>query len=231
MTANILLIERDTSVDRELQPAFAREGYSLEHVVPGLEAIRTMLISEPDMVILGLGPQETDWEFCRRLLAFLDRPLLLLLSTANKLDRVKGLEFGADDCMIRPFLTEEVLARARVLLRRDAYRAERSKRSYFVDGDLVIDLTRREVWLDQQPVRLTPTEFRFLSCFATHVGQVLSHERLVNYVWGPGSSSARDAVKLYVHQLRKKLEADGKGQQRIVTRRGQGYLFRTLSDG
>ena len=230
MTASILLIDKDVSVDRKLQPAFAREGYAVEYVLPGLDAIRTMLVDEPDLVILGLGPQEKDWEFCRRLLAFLDRPLLLLLSTGNKLDRVKGLEIGADDCMIKPVLIEEVIARARVLLRRSPYQYHRSKRSYFVDNDLVIDLTRREVWLDEQPVRLTPTEFRFLSCFTEHVGQVVSHDRLVNYVWGPGVAGARDAVKLYVHQLRKKLEPDRDRPQRFVTRRGEGYLFRALVD-
>ena len=230
MTASILLIDKDVAIDKTLQPAFAREGYALEHVMPGLDAIRTMLINEPDLVILGLSSQEKDWEFCRRLLAFLDRPLLLLLSTANKLDRVKGLEVGADDCMIKPVLTEEVIARARVLLRRSPYLAHRSKRSYFVDEGLVVDLTRREVWLDDQPVRLTPTEFRFLSCFTEHVGQVLTHARLVNYVWGPDVVGARDSVKLYVHQLRKKLEPDRDRPQRFVTRRGEGYIFRALAD-
>ena len=230
MTASILLIDKDVSVDKKLQPAFAREGYALRSVLPGLDAIRTMLVDEPDLVILGLGPQEKDWEFCRRLLAFLDRPLLLLLSTENRLDRVKGLEVGADDCMIKPVLTEEVVARARVLLRRSPYQVHRSKRSYFVDENLVVDLTRREVWLNEQPVRLTPTEFRFLSCFTEHVGQVVSHDRLVNYVWGPDVTGARDAVKLYVHQLRKKLEPDRDEPQRFVTRRGEGYLFRAVAD-
>ena len=230
MTASILLIDKDVATDKKLQPAFAREGFYLVHVAPGLDAIRTMLVDEPDLVILGLGPQEKDWEFCRRLLAFLDRPLLLLLSTANKLDRVKGLEVGADDCMIKPVLIEEVIARARVLLRRSPYRDRRSKRSYFVDESLVVDLTRREVWLDGQPVRLTPTEFRLLSCFTEHVDQVISHERLVNYVWGPDVAGARDSVKLYVHQLRKKLEPDRNRPQRIVTRRGEGYIFRALAD-
>ena len=230
MTASILLIDKDVAIDKTLQPAFAREGYALEHVMPGLDAIRTMLINEPDLVILGLGPQEKDWEFCRRLLAFLDRPLLLLLTTANKLDRVKGLEAGADDCMIKPVLTEEVIARARVLLRRSPYQARRSKRSYFVDEGLVVDLTRREVWLDGQPVRLTPTEFRFLSCFTENVGQVMTHERLVNYVWGPDVAGARDSVKLYVHQLRKKLEPHRDRPQRFVTRRGEGYIFKALAD-
>jgi len=229
VTASILLIERDVSVDKALQPAFAREGYMLEHTPPGLDAIRTMLVEEPDLVILGVGPEEADWDFCRRLLAFLDRPLLLLLSTGNKMDRVKGLEVGADDCMIKPVLTEEVIARTRVLLRRHVS-PSRSKRSYFVDGNLVVDLTRREVWLDEEPVKLTPTEFRFLSCFTEHIDQVLSHERLVSYVWGPDFSGARDAVKLYVHQLRKKLEPDDAMPKRFVTRRGEGYLFRALAD-
>lgn len=229
MTASILLIDRDVSVDRTLHPAFAREGYTFLHSLPGLNAIRTMLVEEPDLVILGIGPQEADWDFCQRVLTFLDRPLLLLLGTGNRLDRVKGLEIGADDCMIKPALTEEVIARARVLLRRNV-QPDRSRRSYFVDGSLVIDLTRREVWLDQQPVRLTPTEFRFLCCFTEHVGEVLTHERLVNYVWGPDLNQARNAVKLYVHQLRKKLEPDPSTSKRFVTRRGEGYMFRALAD-
>ena len=229
MTANVLFIDDDIAILKELQPAFLAEGYLLGHALPGLDAIRKMLIDQPDLVILGINSKEKDWQFCHRLLTFLDRPLLLLLSTVNKLDRVKGLELGADDCMTKPVLTVEVLARARALLRRSDSRISRSERSYFVDEDLVIDLTRREVWLNGQPIAVTPTEFRLLSCFTMHVGEVVPYERLILQVWGPDYPGARHSIKLYVHQLRQKLEPDPGQPRRIVTRRGEGYMFRALS--
>jgi DNA-binding response OmpR family regulator len=230
VTANVLIIDDDVVVVKELQPAFMQAGYRVDHVVPGLDALRKMLKDEPDLVILGINSEEKGWHFCRRLLTFLDKPLLLLLSTANTLDGVKGLELGADDYMIKPVLTVEAIARARALLRRSKSRSRRSRQSYFVDEDLVIDLTRRQVWLNGHPVALTPTEFKFLSCFTKHVGEVLSHERLMLNVWGPSYAGARDAIKLYVHQLRQKLEVDPRRPRRILTRRGEGYVFRSLTD-
>ncbi len=91
VTARILFVDDDTAILEELEPAFLAEGYLLCHVLPGLDAIRKMLIDQPDLVILGINSQEKDWQFCQRLLTFLDRPLLLLLSTVNKLDRVTKL--------------------------------------------------------------------------------------------------------------------------------------------
>jgi DNA-binding response OmpR family regulator len=226
---SVLLIDDDPMMVKQLESAFTQEGFHVDDTPPGLDAIRTMLIHQPDLVVLGMNSQDKDWQFCHRLLTFLDRPLLLLLSTANHLDRVRGLELGADDCMIKPVFTIEVLARARALLRRSEFQISRSQRSYFVDEDLVVDLTRREVWLNGQPVALTPTEFRFLSCFVEHVGEVLSHERLATRVWGPDHTNATDIIKLYVHQLRQKLEPDPDQPRRIVTRRGEGYVLRPLA--
>ncbi|MCL7454602.1 MAG: response regulator transcription factor [Anaerolineae bacterium] len=202
----------------------------MDHVIPGLDAIRTMLAGQPDLVILGMRPQEASWQFCCQLLTFLDRPLLLLLAGNDGLDRVRGLELGADDCMGKPLLTVELIARVRALLRRTADQEQLSGRSFFVDRDLIVDLARREVRVNDIPVRLTATEFRFLRCFVTHAGEVLSHERLALHVWGSEQGSPRDSIKLYIHQLRQKLEPDPSHPRRIVTRRGEGYLFRRLLD-
>ena len=207
-----------------------QEGFHLEHIVPGLDAIRKMLVEQPDLVILGINGGEHDWQFCRRLLTFLDRPLFLLLSSKNELDRVKALELGADDCMAKPILTLELVARIRGLLRRTQSLISRTNQSYFVDGDMIVDLTRREVWLNDEPVSLTPTEFRFLSCFVTNAEQVLSHERLMMNVWGTDQAGTRNSIKLYIYQLRKKLEPDPGRPQRIVTRRGEGYMFKRIAD-
>jgi two-component system KDP operon response regulator KdpE len=225
-----LLIDDDPMMVKQLESAFTQEGFHVDDAAPGLDAIRTMLIHQPDLVVLGIDSQDKDWQFCHRLLTFLDRPLLLLLSTTNYLDRVRGLELGADDCMIKPVLTVEVIARARALLRRSDSHSPRSRRSFFVDQDLVVDLTRHEVWRNSQPIALTPTEFRFLSCFVEHLSEVLTHERLAMSVWGRDTVDSRHIIKLYVHQLRRKLEPDPSRPQRIMTRRGEGYIFRPLAE-
>ena len=229
MTAKILLIDDDPFTVETVEQTLIREGHYVSVVSPGVDALRTMIADEPDLVVLGINSQDSDWQFCRRLLTFLDQPLLLLLSTRYRLDHVKGLELGADDCMYKPVLTAELNARVRALLRRSAFSESRRRRSLFVDGNLVVDLTRREVQLNDRPVAMTPTEFRILVCFLTHLGEVLPHERMLTQVWGPGDVVGRDVLKLYIHNLRKKLEKDPTRPQRIITRRGEGYLFRRLT--
>jgi two-component system response regulator VicR len=229
VTASILLIEDDVTTINDVQPGLIQDGYTVFLSQPGVEAIRRMLIENPDLVILGINSQEKDWQFCHRLLTFLDRPLLLLLSTRNKLDRVKALEMGADDCMLKPILVIELAARARALLRRSGSLPSRRRQSFFVDEGLVIDLTRREVRLNDHPVGLTPTEFRVLACLAKHVGEVLPHDRILNQVWGPDYGGGRSILKLYIHNLRQKLEPDPSQPRRILTRRGEGYIFQRLA--
>jgi DNA-binding response OmpR family regulator len=229
MTASILIVDDDVAMIEEIQWALTQDGYRVSPARPGGDAIRKMLIDEPDLVILGISTEERHWQFCRRLLTFLDQPLLLLLSTKNKMDSVKGLELGADDCMTKPILTVELAARARALLRRSMSPASRRRRSFFADGDLIIDLTRREVRIDDHPVALTKTEFRILTCFVSHAGEVLSHKQILTQAWGPNYAGERNLLKPHIHNLRKKLESDPSHPKRILTRRGEGYLFKRLA--
>lgn len=228
IASHLLLIGTDEALLASLQPLLVQEGFCVDHEVLGLDAIRKVLVIEPDVVILCIGSGEQEWQFYRRLLTFVDRPLMLLLSSKDDRDRVKALNWGADDCMGQPFLKEEFVARIRALMRRNVYAGSRSSRSYFVDEGLVIDLSRREVWFNDEPISLTPTEFRFLSCFAAHEGQVLSHDQIMMHVWGTRHACTRDSIKLYVYQLRQKLEPNPSTPRRIVTRRGEGYLFQRL---
>ena len=225
---SILVIDRDAASIRELERALTQEGYPVHRVAPGVDALRELLIHEPDLVILGVGGAKKDWDFCRWLLTFLEKPLLLLLSTENRLDRIKGLELGADDCMIKPVITEEVVARTRALLRRKSVQKHRFGSSFVLDEGFVIDLASREVRLDGQPVVLAPTEFRLLCCLARHADEVVSPDRLARQVWGPEGCS--ETVKVYVHSLRQKLELDPRRPQRLVTRRGAGYILRALKE-
>ena len=125
----------------------------------------------------------------------------------------------------------ELVARVRALLRRDTAHGPRLLQSLFVDGDLTVDLMRREVRLDGHSVRLTATEFRMLGCFVQHVGEVLSPKRLITHVRGGQQAISRGNVKLYVCHLRQKLESDPAHPRRILTRRGDGYIFTRLSAG
>ena len=143
MTASLLLIDVAPSTFSSLRPALQRKGYRVAFAEPDLRAIGRMLADAPDLVILGMDCQRVDWEFCHRLLAVLDKPLLLLLSTSNPMDEVRGLELGADDCMIRPVAIIELVARVRALLRRYEFASRRARRGLFVDDDLAIDLPRQ----------------------------------------------------------------------------------------
>lgn len=229
MTARILLIDDDIVTIERVCPVLEREGYRVSEAGPGLEAIRMTLAGDLELVILGMEVEEEDWNFCRRLLTFLDIPLLLLLDSQDDLDRVRALDLGADDCMFKPALLVELTARVRALLRRNAGAIPRKHTSFFVDGNLAIDLTRREVRLNDEPVAMTPTEFRLLACFVRHVGEVLSHDRLAMQVWGPGQARGRDTIKQYVHHLRQKIEPDPGQPRRLVTRWGEGYMFQPVT--
>jgi DNA-binding response OmpR family regulator len=229
MAASILLIDDDAATIQKVQPALRQDGYEVACAQPGMDAIRTVLVDQPDLVILGVNAQKNDWDFCSRLMTFLNHPLLLLLSTKSPVDRIKGFELGADDCMSKPVLIVELAARTRALLRWSASQTPRRPRSPFVDGNLIVDLVRREVQLSGRPLALTPTEFRILACFTKHVEEALSHEEILAEVWGPNRKGGRDILKLHVHNLRQKLEPEPSRPKRILTRRGEGYVFKRLA--
>jgi len=227
--ASILLIDDDAATIAEVLPALRQDGYEVACTQPGMDAIR-----------MGLGRSarsgHSRHQFAERGLGVLpaahdfpEPPAASLIVYKNQMDRVKGFELGADDCMIKPVVIVELAARARSLLRWSASQAYRRPHSLFVDGDLIVDLAHREVQVNSQPVALTPTEFRILACFTKHAEEALSHEEILAEVWGPNHEGRRDILKLYVHNLRKKLEPDPGRPKRILTRRGEGYVLKRLT--
>jgi len=225
----ILLIDNDRATSQDMLPALIQEGYRVDRVPPGPPALHAVVRQQPDLVILGLQPQYDEWQFCRRLLSVMDAPLFLLLCNACESDQAKALDLGASDCMVKPVFLMELLARMQAVLRRGSSTVPWRQRSYFVDGDLTVDLTRQRVQRNDRPVTLTATEFRVLTYLVCHVEEVLPQEQLVTYAWGPDYVGCSDIVKQCIHHLRRKLEPDPNHPQRIVTRRGEGYMLRRIA--
>ena len=227
MTAKIFVVDTDVATVRDIRPVLAREGYQVEYAQPGRDALRRILLEHPDLVILGMGQTDEGWQFCRQLVNLVDQPLLLLLASGDEQARVKGLDLGADDCMVKPVPLLELVARVRALLRRKIP-STGWRQDLFLDEELAVDLGRQEVRFDDQLVALTPTEFRLLACFIQRAGQVLSRDLLLAEVWGPRHQQAEGLVKQHVHHLRKKIERDPSRPRHIVTERGMGYRFQVL---
>lgn len=219
---DILLIDDDELVANSVQPVLAREGYRVDCAVPGMKAIRRMLVDEPDLVILGVDPPHDGWRFCHQVLSFVKSPLLLLLSTYDENDQIKGLRLGADACVTKPVPLGELVARVQALLRR--------RERVFADGDLVVDLEHRVVLLDEKPLALTPTEFRMLSFLVEHVGEVVSRELLLTHVWGPNGRESCNLITAHIYNLRQKIEPDPRHPRRIVTHLREGYALRRIGE-
>jgi DNA-binding response OmpR family regulator len=229
VAAEILVIDRDTATIDRVKPVLEREGYGVNHAVPGPAAIRKTMSTDLRLVLLGIEPKEEDWQFCRRLLAYLEIPLILLLDGDDELDRARALELGADDCLPRAGELVELIARVHAMLRWSRSAKPRRPHSFFVDGDLVVDLTRREVRLDDEPVALTPTEFQLLAHFIRHAGEVLTVDWLARQVRGANQENGASCIKQHIYHLRQKLEPEPDRPQRLVTRWGQGYMFQAVA--
>jgi two-component system KDP operon response regulator KdpE len=182
----------------------------------------------PDVVLLDVTMPGLDgYETLRQLRAFSDVPVIMLTAKDGVLDKVKGLELGADDYVTKPFDHLELLARVKALLRRLAMPQPASRTPSFVSGRLAVDFARQEVRLAGEPVALTPLEYKLLYHLVRNAGHVLRHETLLTRVWGPEYSDEIDYLRVYIRRLRLKLEEDPEQPWHILTERGVGYRFRT----
>jgi DNA-binding response OmpR family regulator len=229
----ILVVEDETALRETLLYNLERQEYTVEAVGDGLKALEAARRLHPDLILLDLMLPKLDGiEVCRILRQEMNVIILMLTARDDEIDRVIGLEMGADDYINKPFSMRELLARVKAHLRRERLsRAEgittqkTTPKEILNFNNLALDLTRREVRLDEKPLSLKPKEFELLHFLAQHRGQALSREFLLERVWGWEFVGGTRTVDVHIHWLREKIEADSTHPQRIITVRGSGYRF------
>lgn len=225
-SSHLLVIEDDSAVARGLQDALQRDGYTVAWKGQGEDGIRYALENAPHLILLDVRlPDGSGFDFCRRMRQLgLHQPIIILTVQSDEVDKVLGLEMGADDYITKPFGLRELLSRVRAQLRRAYGEFSASQTDVLLAGDLVIDQTSGRVQRGDQEILLTPIEFRLLVYLARHPGQALSRGQIFAEVWGssPDLDSER-TINVHMRRLREKIELDPSRPDRILTVPGIGY--------
>lgn len=222
LTGRVLVVEDDDEIADVLRRSLRQEGHEVRTAVDGEEALEAAREFAPDMVVLDLGlPRLDGVEVCRRLRTEGDVPILILTARTDTDDRVRGLDAGADDYLVKPFERAELLARLRALMRR---RPPRGSASLKV-ADLVLNPDTREVSRGDRELDLTAREFELLEFLMHNQKLVISRERLLEEVWGYDPTSMTNTIDVFISNLRRKLEEGGESRL-LHTKRGAGYVVR-----
>jgi DNA-binding response OmpR family regulator len=236
MAETILVVEDEPSLQETLVYNLEKQGYTVEAAGDGHAALEAARRMKPDLILLDIMLPELDgFEVCKILRREMTTPILMLTARDDEIDRVVGLEVGADDYLTKPFSMRELLARVKAQLRRTQLvrdELEKVKRtdkgpvlSTLTFGELVVNQTRREVSLGGKVLLLKPQEYDLLLFFAEHKGQMLTREFILERVWGWDYIGDSRTVDVHVRWLRQKIEKDAANPERIVTVRGGGYRF------
>jgi len=221
--SRILLVDDEPALLDTLAYNLRNSGYDVVTAADGADALEQARSSSPDLVILDLMLPEIDGlTVCRSLRAAADTPILVLTARTGELDKIIGLESGADDYMTKPFSLGELQARIRALLRRAGPRQQGDE---IRSGNLVLNMTSRKAFLGENELNLSPKEFSLLAELMRHQGAVLSRDLLLTRVWGYDYYGDSRTVDVHVRWLREKIESDSSSPERIVTVRGIGYRF------
>ena len=222
---HILVIDDEPQIRRALRTILAEKQFRVTAAGLGEEGLALAAADPPDLVILDLGLPDMDGiQVCERLREWTAAPIIVLSVRDRELDKVAALDRGADDYLTKPFGIEELLARIRVALRHSV-QAMGSKETVVRAGPLSIDLANHVVTREGAEVRLTATEFKLLAYLASNAGRVLTHKAILIQVWGPGEAERVEYLRVYVRQLRKKLEDDPGEPRYLVNEPGVGYRF------
>jgi DNA-binding response OmpR family regulator len=225
ITRRILLVDDEPSLQKMLQHALEREGFQVQVAADGEEALEMYSSFEPHLIVLDIMlPKLDGTEVCRRIRSQSDVPILMLTAKDDEIDRVVGLELGADDYVTKPFAVRELVARVRAIMRRSSVPQGQKPDELNYDG-LKINLPSRRVSVGEGDVDLTYTEFELLITLAANPGRVFSRGALLRRVWGDEFRDER-TVDVHIRHLREKIERDPRNPEFIHTARGVGYVFR-----
>ena len=229
MSKRILIVDDEPRYLRLLEANLRTEGYEVATAQDGVQAVDIFSSQPIDLILLDIMmPRMDGFSTCQRIREYSNVPIIMLTAKGEEQDRVRGLDLGADDYLVKPFSATELLARVRAVLRRSQIPTETGQARFFSHGDLKIDFARAEVWRSEQPISLSATEYRLLLQFAHNVGSILTSEDLLTGVWGPEYKMEKEILWVSIARLRQKLEADPHAPQHIVTRAGLGYLMPPL---
>lgn len=229
MVTSILIVDDEPRYLRLMEANLVTEGYKVLKATNGQEAVDVVVEKRPDLVLLDIMMPVLDgFGACERIREFSNVPIIVVTARGSEYDRVKGLDLGADDYIVKPFSATELLARVRAVLRRAQVSGSAFQQAIFNHGNLMIDFARAEVFKDDKIVYLSATEYRLLLQFAHNLGNVLSSEQLLVDVWGPEYRDDKEILWVSISRLRQKLEADPKNPVHIVTRSGMGYTMPPL---
>jgi two-component system KDP operon response regulator KdpE len=219
----VVVIEDEAQIRRFLRVTLHAQGYRLFEATTGAEGLVEVATRQPDVVIVDLGLPDVDGlEVIRRIREWSPVPVIVLSARGGERDKVAALDAGADDYVEKPFGTDELLARVRVALRHAAG-GTRDADAVFTVGGLTVDQARRVVTVDAHEVHLTPIEYKTLTILVHHAGKVLTHRQLLREVWGPTHVEHAHYLRVYMGQLRRKLERDPAQPRYLLTEPGVGY--------
>jgi len=222
----ILVVDDEKGLAKIIRLNLEQDGFDVVEANNGAQAMEKLRVSLPDLILLDVMMPDVDGSTVLRMVREIgSTPVIMLTAKGEEDDKVKGLELGADDYITKPFSPRELTSRIRAVLRRGSFSKDEETGKIVVDDRLTIDFDRHEVWVEGELVQLRPTEYRLLYHLVQNAGWVLTHDQILNKVWGYEYENEPHYVRLYINYLRKKLEIDPANPVYILTERGVGYRF------
>lgn len=222
----ILVVDDERGLVKIIRLNLEQDGFDVVEAYNGSQAMEKLRTTLPDLVLLDIMMPDTDGFTVLKMIRQIGSiPVIMLTAKGEEDDKIKGLELGADDYVTKPFSPRELTSRIRAVLRRGDFSRDEESGKIIVDDRLTIDFDRHEVWVEGELVQLRPTEYRLLYHLVQNAGWVLTHDQILNKVWGYEYENEPHYVRLYINYLRKKLEVDPADPQYILTERGVGYRF------
>ena len=229
MSTRILIVDDEIRYLRLMEANLVSEGYEIIKADSGQAAVDAVDENRPDLVLLDvMMPGLSGFDACQRIREFSSVPIIMVTAKGDEQDRVKGLDVGADDYIVKPYSATELLARVRAVLRRSKLTRGTFQQPIFTHGALQIDFAKAEVFKGNSMVFLSATEYRLLLQFAHNLGRVMTSEELLENVWGPEYREDKEILWVSISRLRQKLEENHKDPQHIITRPGLGYTMPRL---